>query len=210
VLARLFDLHLDLRSAAGERKLRQLGDSILPRGEASEFNQGLMDLGALICKPRAPACPSCPLARYCLARRRGTQEQLPVRPPRRSIPDRLAVAAVWVENGKVLIRRNPSRGLLAGLWGFPGGLLAEGEDERAGLRRLIEQQLEIQIRLGDPLPRLKHSYSHFRVTLQPFRCQAAGRQLRERSGTRWVGVDQLGRLPMGRLDRRLAERLTAV
>jgi A/G-specific adenine glycosylase len=209
VLARLFDLHVDPRSAEGERKLRQLGDSILPRGEASEFNQGLMDLGALICKPRAPACPSCPLARYCLARRRGTQEQLPVRPPRRSIPDRLAVAAVWVENGKVLIRPNPSGGLLAGLWGFPGGLLAEGEDERAGLRRLIEQQLEIQVRLGDPLPRLKHSYSHFRVTLQPFRCQAAGRGLRERAGSRWVGLEQLGQLPMGRLDRQLAERLRA-
>jgi A/G-specific adenine glycosylase len=210
VLARLFDIHLDPRSPAGGRELQRRAAAILPRGKASEFNQGLMDLGALICKPRAPDCPSCPLARYCLARRRGTQEQLPVRPPRRSIPDRLAVAAVWEENGKLLIRRNPSGGLLAGLWGFPGGLLAEGEDERAGLRRLIEQQLEIQIRLGDPLPRLKHSYSHFRVTLQPFRCQAAGRRLRERAGTRWVGVEQLGRLPMGRLDRRLAERLTAV
>jgi A/G-specific adenine glycosylase len=210
VLARLFGIHLDPRSPAGGRELQRHAAAILPRGKASEFNQGLMDLGALICKPRAPACPSCPLARYCLARRRGTQEQLPVRGPRRSVPDRLAVAAVWEEDGKVLIRRNPSGGLLAGLWGFPGGLLAEGEDERAGLTRLIQQQLEIQIRLGDPLPRLKHSYTHFRVTLQPFRCQAAGRRLRKRAGTRWVGVEQLGRLPMGKLDRRLAERLTAV
>ncbi len=209
VLARLFDIHLDPRAPDGARELQRRAAAILPRGRASEFNQGLMDLGALICKPRAPACPSCPLARYCLARRRGTQEQLPVRTPGRSIPDRLAVAAVWVENGKVLIRRNPSKGLLAGLWGFPGGLLAEGEDERVGLRRLIEQQLEIQIRLGDPLPRLKHSYSHFRVTLQPFACQLVGRKLRERAGYRWVKVQDLRALPMGRLDRQLADRLTA-
>ncbi len=209
VLVRLFDIHLDPRSPDGERELERRAAAILPRGKASEFNQGLMDLGALICTPRRPACSVCPLARHCLARRRGTQELLPVRAPRAPLPERVAVAAVWQENGKVLLRRNPSRGLLAGLWGFPGGLLAEGEDERVGLRRLIEQQLEIQIRVGDPLPRLKHSYSHFRVNLQPYTCQSAGRRLRERAGTRWVELKGLGQLPMGKLDRQLAERLAA-
>lgn len=209
VLARLFDLHLDPRSSEGERELERRAAGILPRGRASEFNQGLMDLGALICRPRAPACPICPLARHCLARRRGTQDQLPMRVARRALPDRLAVAAVWQENGKVLVRRNPSGGLLAGLWGFPGGLLAEGEDERVGLQRLIEQQLEMQVRVGNPLPRLKHSYSHFRVTLQPYACKPVGRKLRDRAGSRWVRVQELGQLPMGRLDRQLAERLSA-
>ena len=210
VLARLFDVHLDPRSSEGERELERRAADILPRGRASEFNQGLMDLGALICRPRAPECLICPLARHCLARRRGTQDQLPMRVARRVLPDRLAVAAVWQANGKVLVRRNPSGGLLAGLWGFPGGLLDEGEDERAGLQRLIRQQLELQIRLGDALPRLKHSYSHFRVTLQPYACQPVGRTLRERAGARWVGAQELRELPMGRLDRQLAERLSRV
>jgi len=209
VLARLFDIHLDPRSPDGERELKRRAVAILPRGKASEFNQGMMDLGALICRPRVPDCPICPLARHCLARRRGTQDQLPMRVARRAIPDRLAVAGVWQENGKVLVRRNPAGGLLGGLWGFPGGLLKEGEDERVGLQRLIAQQLELQIRVGDPLPRLKHSYSHFRVTLQPYACQPVGRKLRERAGSRWVRVQELRLLPMGRLDRQLAERLTA-
>jgi len=209
VLARLFDVHLDPRSSEGERELERRAAGILPRGKASEFNQGLMDLGALICRPRAPECSICPLARHCLARRRGTQGKLPVREARRVLPDRLAVAAVWQENGKVLVRRNPPQGLLAGLWGFPGGLLAEGEDERVGLQRMIAQQLDIQIRVGDPLPRLKHSYSHLRVTLQPYLCRPVGRTLRERAGSRWVRVRELRQLPMGRLDRRLAERLIA-
>ncbi len=207
VLARLFDLHLDPRSPEGERKLRQLGDSILPHGEASDFNQAMMDLGALICKPRAPACMVCPVARHCLARRRGTQHQLPVRTSRGPLAQRQAVAAVWQLNGRVLVRRNPTKGLLGGLWSFPGGLLEEGETPLAGLRRLTDQQLGIAVQVGSSLSPLKHTYSHYKVTLQPYRCQFASRQLRERKDTRWIDLTELRKLPMGKLDRRLADEL---
>jgi A/G-specific adenine glycosylase len=209
VLARLFDVHLDPRSPQGERELIRRGLAILPAGQASAFNQSLMDLGALICKPRAPDCPACPVARHCLARRRGTQAELPVRAVRRAIPERRAVAAVWRENGQVLLLRHPPVGLLAGLWGFPGGLLAEGEAERAGLARLLKEQLGIRIRIGDALQPLKHAYSHYRVRLQPFACLGAGRTVREHPEARWVELDELAGVPMGKLDRQLADRVRA-
>lgn len=207
VLARLFDLHLDPRSSEGERTLRELGDSILPRGKASEFNQAMMDLGALICTPRAPACTVCPLEQHCLAHRRGTQHQLPVRAKREPLSQRLAVAAVWQLDGSVLVRRNPAGGLLGGLWSFPGGLLEQGETPQAGLRRLIDQLLGIQVQVGDPMSPLQHSYSHYKVTLQPYRCRFTGRRLREREDTRWIELEELRHVPMGKLDRKLAEEL---
>jgi A/G-specific adenine glycosylase len=86
VLARLFDLHLDPRTPEGERALRELGEPLLPRGQASAFNQALMDLGAMICTPRNPDCGRCPIQGHCLAFHRGTQRDLPVRAPRKVLP----------------------------------------------------------------------------------------------------------------------------
>jgi A/G-specific adenine glycosylase len=174
VLARLFDLHLDPRTPEGERALRELGEPLLPRGQASAFNQALMDLGAMICTPRNPDCGRCPIQGHCLAFHRGTQRDLPVRAPRKVLPTREAVAGIWRKGRRVLIRRQPEAGLLGGMWGFPGGFLERGESDADGLSRLFNQQLGIKISATSPLPELGHSYTHFKVRLQPYVCQSVG------------------------------------
>ncbi len=204
VLTRLFDLHLDPRRPEVERELRRRGMSILPRGRASEFNQALMDLGALICTPRSPACHACPLAADCLALRNGTQEQLPFRQPKRPPPLRHAVAAVLHENDNFLITRRPEDGLLGGLWGFPGGFIEDGESNRLALIRVLKEQLGLKVDIINPLPPLGHAYTHFRVNLQPFACRARLGDLRERGDMRWVKAEDLNSVPMGKLDRMLA------
>jgi len=209
VLARLFDLHLDPRRPEGERELRERGMSILPVGRASEFNQALMDLGALVCTPRAPGCEACPLAADCLAHQNNTQEQLPIRQSRQPLPLRQLVAAVLHEGEYLLITRRPEGGLLGGLWGFPGGYVEEGESNQLALKRALKKQLGLEIEVNAPLPSLAHAYTHFRAALQPFTCQSrsgSGR-LRERSDIRWVKVNDLESLPMGKLDRMLASEL---
>jgi A/G-specific adenine glycosylase len=209
VLTRLFDIHLDPRRPEGERELRQRGMSILPGGRASEFNQALMDLGALICTPRSPACDACPLAAECLAFHNGTQEELPVRQPRGSLPHRQAVAAVLHESDNLLISRRPERGLLGGLWGFPSGYKEAGESNELALQRVVKEQLGLEIEVELSLPPLAHTYTHFRVDLQPFICQARSNSghLREREDVRWVKGHELQDVPMGKLDRMLASAL---
>jgi A/G-specific adenine glycosylase len=207
VLTRLFDLHLDPRRPEGERELRRRGMSILPSGRASEFNQALMDLGALICTPRSPACHACPLAVDCLALRNGTQEELPFRQPKRPLPHRQAVAAVLHENEYFLITRRPEEGLLGGLWGFPGGFIEDGESNHLALSRVVKELLGLEIEINFPLPPLDHAYTHFRATLQPFTCQARSSDIRERGDVRWVTAEELDGVPMGKLDRMLAREL---
>ena len=209
VLTRLFDLHLNPRRPKGERELRRLGMSVLPIGRASEFNQALMDLGALICTPRSPTCHACPLAADCLALRNGTQEELPVREPGQPLPLRQTVAAVLQENGSLLITRRPESGLLGGLWGFPAGFKEDGESNQLALRRVVKKQLGLEIEVELPLPPLAHSYTHFREALQPFTCRlrSDSGQLRERSDVRWVKTQDLNIVPMGKLDRMLALEL---
>jgi A/G-specific adenine glycosylase len=209
VLTRLFDIHLDPRRPEGERELRQSGMFILPAGKASEFNQALMDLGALICTPRSPACDACPLAAECLAFHNGTQEELPVRQPRGPLPLRLAVAAVLHENDNLLISRRPERGLLGGLWGFLSGYKEAGESNQLALQRVVKEQLGLEIEIELPLPLFSHAYTHFRVDLQPFTCKgrSGSGHLREQEDVRWVKALELADVPMGKLDRMLASEL---
>lgn len=209
VLTRLSDLHLDPRRPEGERKLRQYGLSLLPSGRASDFNQALMDLGALICTPRSPDCHICPLSNECLARKNGTQGELPLRRPKRPLPLRRAVAAVMFDNDNLLITRRPEGGLLGGLWGFPGGFTEDGESNRQVLSRVIKDQLNLDVEIHRSLAPLTHTYTHFRASLQPYICQVrtTSPHLRERDDVRWVKTNDLDSVPMGKLDRMLARGL---
>jgi A/G-specific adenine glycosylase len=209
VLTRLFDVHLDPRERKGERELQRRGLSVLPSGRASEFNQALMDLGALICTPRSPACGDCPLSNHCLALRNGTQELLPIRAPKGPLPLRRAVAAVVLDNDSVLIVRHPEGGLLGGLWGLPGGFIEDGEENHQALTRVIREELGLEVEIDGPMMPLTHTYTHFQTTLQPFACRvrSSSHQLKERGDIRWVGAEDLDELPMGKIDRMLAREL---
>ena len=209
VLTRLLDLHLDPRSSEGERELQQLGMSHLPEARASEFNQALMDLGALVCTPRSPKCTECPLAKYCLAHHNGTQQELPIRRPKQPLPQRQAVAAVLNENGSLLLVRRPEGGLLGGLWGFPGGFVESGESDRQALTREIREQLGMEVVIESELSPLKHTYSHFHATLHPYLCRTRTAGIKERGNVRWVLAEDLETVPMGKLDRMLARELAS-
>ena len=128
VLARYFDVAEDARSTAGEHHLWELAAQHLPVGHAGEYNQALMDLGASLCSPKKPVCEECPLNESCQANLQGNQEQRPVILPRPPIPHLTVTAAVIIQEGKMLIACRPPRGLLGGLWEFPGGKLQDGED----------------------------------------------------------------------------------
>src|SRR5206468_6833446 len=113
VLARLF-------LAGNSAQAWALAAELVPAGPAaSAFNQALMELGALVCTPRAPSCLLCPVARDCEARARGIQEQVPPRRPTRAVPLVEAAVAILRRRGRWLLLRRPPQGLWGGLWEFP-------------------------------------------------------------------------------------------
>ena len=93
-----------------------------------------MDLGTAICTPQRPACLICPLAELCQARAEGIQEELPVLEVKAPVPHITVTAAIIQQDGKVLLARRPSHGLLGGMWEFPGGKQEPGEDLPEALR----------------------------------------------------------------------------
>jgi A/G-specific adenine glycosylase len=212
VLARLFDVTEPARSPEGERRLYALAAEHLPSGQASAYNQALMDLGALVCTPRAPDCPSCPLAAMCLARERGIQEERPVLYKKPAIPHFTVTAAVMLRPSSkdrpfVLIAQRPAQGLLGGLWEFPGGKLQDGEGLAACLEREICEELGVKVHVLEQLGVYHHAYTHFRVTLHAFHCALnpdAQPQPIQVDDLRWVHLSELSDYPMGKIDRQIA------
>ncbi|HOS03580.1 MAG TPA: NUDIX domain-containing protein, partial [Candidatus Hydrogenedentes bacterium] len=135
--------------------------------------QAMMELGAVTCLPRGPRCDACPVRAFCAARRMGTQEDRPVRAPKKMVPHYDVVVGVICRRGRYLIGKRPAGGLLGGLWEFPGGKVAPGEDREAALRRELREELGVAVRVGACIATVRHAYSHFRVTLHVYRCVIA-------------------------------------
>lgn len=209
VYARLFNVTEAARSPQGERRLWALAAEHLPPGRAGDYNQALMDLGATLCTPRNPACLLCPLAGLCQARALGVQEQRPVELPRPEIPHITVTAAVIRRNGDVLVAQRPAKGLLGGMWEFPGGKLQEGEDLPGCLKREICEELGVEVAVGASLGVYQHAYTHFRVTLHAFECTITDGEPRplEADDLRWVKPASLAGFPMGKIDRQIAKKV---
>jgi A/G-specific adenine glycosylase len=210
VLARVFNVSEPARSPAGERRLWELAQANLPPGQAGDYNQALMDLGAQICTPRSPDCPRCPLEALCQARALGIQEQRPVLEARPETPHYTVTAAVIHRDGQLLISQRPPEGLLGGLWEFPGGKQLPGETLEACLEREIMEELGAEVLVGELFGIYRHAYTHFRVTLHAFCCtlaDGAAPQPLQVKDFRWVTREELAQFPMGKIDRQIAQKL---
>ena len=209
VLARVFDVVEQGDSARGAAAFWKLAEEHLPQGRAGDYNQALMDLGATLCLPRNPDCPNCPLAGMCKARAGGFQGQRPVLKPKAAIPHYTVTAAVLRRDGRVLLARRPSKGLLGGLWEFPGGKVEEGESLAGCLEREIQEELGVRIQVGEGLGVYQHAYTHFRITLHAFACKLLEGEPCpvEAAELVWAAAPDLAKYPMGKVDRLIARRL---
>lgn len=182
VLCRLHDFAADPTSRAGRATLRGYAEAMLPPGEGGTFNQAMMELGALVCLPRAPRCEECPLAVACRARALGVQEARPVARPRRAVPTITMASALIERAGSVLLVRRVPQGLLGGLWELPGGEVATGEAPEEALARVLRKALALEITLGALAATVQHAYSHFHVRVRVYRAEAWGEP---RLGAAW-------------------------
>jgi A/G-specific adenine glycosylase len=209
VLARVFNMRAPVTSPRGERRLHDLSTQNLPKGRAADFNQALMDLGAAVCLPRNPRCDSCPVSDLCEANRRGQQAQLPVRTRRAPLRRVLMAAAVISRQGRVLLSKRPPRGLLGGMWEFPKAEIPGPPMGVTGVQKrlpgAILETSALSVRQPKPLIQVRHAYSHLAVIVYAFCCHISSSA--KHPGSRWVKVNRLSRYPMGRVDRKIADRL---
>jgi A/G-specific adenine glycosylase len=209
VLSRVFRITENIDAPDVRKRLWILAESLLPQKRIREFNESLMELGAVVCKSRNPRCPECPLASLCEAKAHSVQHELPVRTPKKPIPHYHVTAGVIWKDGTFLITRRLPKGLLGGLWEFPGGKQEKGETLKQCLAREIREELNITIHVQDRLISVRHAYSHFKITLHVFRCRYRKGEIRLRGCDRyqWITADALDRFAFPGADRKVIHYL---
>jgi A/G-specific adenine glycosylase len=214
VLTRLFRLPGDPRRAQNARRLREIALCHLPPGQASEYSQALMELGALVCTPARPRCGECPLAQICQARAAGDVERYPELPARRAPVAVRLQAAIVQRAGRYLLEEVTGRPYLQGMWLFPF-VEAASRGARAPVRpagALIER---VEALTGGRVAgvrfagRVQHAVTFRRITVEAFhlRLESIVPRREARTGCRWARHEELGRtVPVSSIVLKLAAK----
>jgi A/G-specific adenine glycosylase len=174
VLCRLFDVTGWPGDKAVEDRLWKLAESLLPAASPAPdgfpgrdprmpaYTQGLMDLGALLCRRSNPDCGRCPFAGDCVAQRTGRQAELPAAKPHKPIRQKATAMLVLCEAGEVLLEKRPPTGVWGGMWSLP---------ECSGVEAIGGHLLLLGCTgsAPQPLPDLLHRFSHFSLAITPWR-----------------------------------------
>jgi A/G-specific adenine glycosylase len=212
VLCRLFGRTDDPRRGPAQRWLWKVAEDLLPVKRVGDFNQALMELGALVCTPTAPRCEDCPLAADCVTRRLGLQADIPAKAPPAAITEVREAAVVIRRGGAVLLVQRPeSASRWANLWEFPHGPLDEGESHEAAALRLARALTGLDVTLGPALLTLRHGITRYRITMACFEAESAAGEFRSdfyRQG-QWVTPERLADYPVSAPQRRLAKAVVA-
>ncbi len=205
---RLLARHFLVEGFPGDRvvegELWSLAESLLPKQAVAPYIQGLMDLGAMICTSRRPACSRCPVHTTCGARAADRVDELPTPRPRRKVPTRGTVMAVLRHGGDVLLEKRPASGVWGGLWSLPE--LATDAD----LPGAVGRRFGCDVRRIDRLAPMRHTFTHFTLEIQPMLIDVDALVPRAAEpGSMWVSLDSVATAalpaPVKRLLARLAE-----
>ncbi len=181
VVSRLYEIATPLPAAKTE--IKQKLEDVWPEKRSGDFAQALMDLGAGICRPKAPMCLLCPIAKDCAAHKAGTQEKFPVKAAKKAKPNRVgAVFALTNAKGEMLFERRPEKGLLGGMLGLPG---TEWKEKLNGDVFESAPADAIWTKTGEAT----HTFTHFHLTLDVY-VGAVPRGFRKSADQQWIKPDE--------------------
>lgn len=217
VISRLFCIAGDAAKAATKKRLLNVVGDMVPAGQASAFNQALMDLGARICLPRTPQCEDCPIANSCKAHRTSQESRFPQRTRRAKIPHIDVVAgAIWdgkpfAPDSRLLIAQRKLDDMLGGLWELPGGKVEAGETLEQALHRELREELGIEVDGLERFMNINHAYTHFRITLHVLHCRHTEGEPRsiDVADWTWAHPNELETFAFPTADRKILAALTA-
>lgn len=185
VLSRAACSKLDITLPATRRILTEIAERILPSTRPGDFNQSLMDLGSGVCRPKSPLCPSCPVREACSGYAAGEAENLPCRPPKKERRSEKRTVLLVLSPKGVLLHRRPDRGLLAGMWEYPG---LDGWFSPPQIRALFPTADSIS-----QLAQARHIFTHVEWHMQGYLIRTASFDTPE--NCIWAGEEESCALP---------------
>jgi len=197
VLSRLYEISAPVNKSSSHKIFKERADELLDRRHPCLFNQALMELGALVCKPKNPGCKGCPVHSSCLASHEGHVDQFPKRIRRPKTPvHNIAVGVVYKDN-HMLITRRKTEGLLGGLWEFPGGKIGKHERPEQACVREIKEEVNLSVTVTGHIAQVKHAYTHFKIIMEVFFCQYVSGDIKLNGPVdfRWITLKEIERYP---------------
>ncbi|MDE0017812.1 MAG: A/G-specific adenine glycosylase [Candidatus Poribacteria bacterium] len=210
VLARLFLMDAPINDAKSAKLFQEKADALLDRNAPGLFNQAVMELGAMVCRPQSPTCLVCPVNAFCEAFDTMRQDEFPKRRASKPTPEHhLAVGVIYNSIGEVLLTQRQLDGLLGGLWEFPGGEIADSETAEAACVRTIAEVVNLSVRNVRYLTRVRHAFTHFKIVVDVFQCdyEAGEVALNGPRDAKWVTVAALRDYPLPRATHKFLDEL---
>ena len=215
VLARLGAIQGNLRSSSQWQTLQKTADTLLDPRTPGDWNEAMMEHGAIICMPRTPQCLLCPVNEFCEARKLGLVNAIPEKRKKRPTEEITLAALVFVDlKGNTLLLPPPTAlpkskrnanvtSLLSRLWHFP--TIEVRRNAGRELQAYVETKLlggnHLTIKL-EPLKKVRHAVTYRSITLLPFRAKAA--KLPRLPNAKALPLDDLSSLPISNLTRKVA------
>lgn len=208
VLSRIFFIEEDIAKSKTKKTVEKLARKLIPRNQPSDFNQALMELGAMICTPRSPACLLCPVQEQCRALEEGVQNELPLKAKKKAPkPVNMAVAVITNGKGSFLIHRRPNKGLLAGLWEFPTCETLHGV-EYEQLQNFVREKYDPSAVIDDEMiMEFSHVFSHIKWNLSVYRGRLNKSKIEHRNAL-FVSAQHLKDYPFSVSHKKIIERVT--
>jgi A/G-specific adenine glycosylase len=202
VIARHDRIDADSTKTATRKTIRNRMADLMDHDSPGDFNQAVMELGAMVCTPKQPRCEACPVAEDCGARLSGTVMHYPVIPPKNKIPEYQVGLAVLMKDGRFLIQKRSDTGHLAGMWEFPGGKALEGENVEEALARKCLDELGVDVQVGRRIAQATQVYSHFRIRVSLFLIDRFTPDVRplKNQPLRWIEARELAGIPFPKVN----------
>ena len=189
VMARLYGFkHLTRHNGA---IIYKAISSTLKNVNPSEFNQGLMELGALVCTSESQKCFKCPVSKDCKAYQSGNPTNYPKKKVKRAIPHFNVVTAIIWRGDTFYIQKRSEDKMLGGLWEFPGGKVENGETLESALLRELKEECNFNARILKKATSIKHRYSHYSITMHCYYCEEKNDKIVSITSSNWIKKNQI-------------------
>jgi A/G-specific adenine glycosylase len=211
VLARVFGYRGDPREGAGKAWVWEAAESVLPDRRAGDFNQALMELGALVCTPTNPRCGECPLAGVCVANRDGLQSQIPPPKKAKEITAVREVGVVVRSGEKLLLCRRPAdAGRWQNMWEVPHAEARADESDEAAAVRVARELTGLTVEPGEEVTTIKHGVTRYAITLTVLEAKRARGTFAPGfyAEAKWLATKELSEYPVSSPQRKLMTLLT--
>jgi A/G-specific adenine glycosylase len=209
VLARFCGVDFPVNHPQAHKYYQPLADALLSMQCPGDYNQAMMELGALVCSPQQPSCGKCPVTKYCRAYQTRRQTALPVTIKRPKIRKKQWLTLVIRREEQLLLGQRNNNGLLGGLWQFPTLESMSGNISIGKVRKMVESLYRLPVLQVSEMPAVQHAFTHFKVSVQVYEVVVTGEVSlnNDLENYRWMPLEKVKNYPLSKIHMQILQYL---